>query len=227
MSLASLTVDLSLGLAKFEADSGKAAQIVTRDMDANARAAKKFEDGLIRMSNAAARVGPEFQIAQAAALGLGDSTVNLIKSLAAGGASFGNIGSRGAAAFAGIAGAAQQAGTESEKRIAAIVSSLREAKAKADALRASAQSENASGSLNEDGFKAKLKGIKDTETAFKELAFAGIQREQAAERVAQAERASAEVQRVSAQKIVDAQNGLPPRTASNLRLCANCAMPGR
>ena len=181
---------MTLGLARFQEDSGKAAQIVARDMDANVRATKKFEDALIRQVNAASRLSPEFKIIEAAMLGLGDSTISLIKSLSSTSGAFASVSASGATAFNGISGAAAGAASAVDQRIALIVAKVREAKAQADGLQESAKGQNGAGTLSEDGLKQKLAGIKSTKAAYEELAKSGVAQELAAQQVADAEAAT-------------------------------------
>lgn len=74
MALASLTVDLTLALSKFEADSGRAAQVVVRDSERMSAGARAFEKQLQRMADQAGRTQGQFLALRAAELGLGENT---------------------------------------------------------------------------------------------------------------------------------------------------------
>ena len=155
-----------------------------------ARAAKRFEDALVKQANAASRLSPEFKIIEAAMLGLGDSTISLIKSLSSTSGAFASVSASGATAFNGISGAAAGAASAVDQRIALIVAKVREARAQAEGLRDSAKGENSAGTLSDDGLKQKLAGIKLTQAAYAELAKSGIAQELAAQQVADAEAAT-------------------------------------
>lgn len=155
-----------------------------------ARAAKRFEDALVKQANAASRLSPEFKIVEAAMLGLGDSTISLIRSLSSTSGAFASVSASGATAFNSISGAAAGAASAVDQRIALIVTKVREVKALADGLQESAKGQNSTGTLSDDGLKLKLAGIKATKAAYEELAKSGIAQELAAQQVADAEAAT-------------------------------------
>jgi phage-related minor tail protein len=73
VSLASLTIDLTANLSRFEGDMGKAGQIATRTGDALARAAAAAEKALAKQADQVGRTQTEYLALQAAQAGLGDS----------------------------------------------------------------------------------------------------------------------------------------------------------
>lgn len=82
MALASLTVDLTLNLAKFEGDWGKAAQITTRDSERMSRAASVVEKALQKQADQVGRLPAEYAALQAAEQGLVETGNRFINVLA-------------------------------------------------------------------------------------------------------------------------------------------------
>lgn len=219
MSLASLTIDLSLGLAKFEADSGKAAQIITRDTANMSRAGALFERQLLRNADAMGKSSIEGQKLKAVELGLGDATLKLIDQINGAGGAFASVATKGTSAFAGIAAAADAASGQATNRFDTLLAKIREVNAQASALKQSATVQNQGGSLTDDGLKAQLQSINATregtinilkQVYAEEVA---LQRAEQAQAAAQAAAAAEELEssnerRLAAQKIIDVQNGL-------------------
>lgn len=83
MALASLTIDLNLGLAQFAGDSGRAAQILERDQARMARAADTFVKSLQRESAEAGKTRVELLEMRAAQLGVSDAAAAYIDKIRA------------------------------------------------------------------------------------------------------------------------------------------------
>ena len=159
MALASLTVDLTLGLAKFESDSGKAAQIVARDFERMSRPAAALQKSIERLAQSAGKTNTELLTIRAATLGLGDATIDLIGKIGGTSAAFSGVGKQGVAAMAAVGVAAEGAATQSSALLTTLVGKLREVDAQAKALKASAVQQNETKSLTDDGLKVRLAQI--------------------------------------------------------------------
>lgn len=205
MSLASLTVNLTLGLAKFESDSGKAAQIITRDSERMSRAALTFQRALERQADQATKTASELQTIKAASLGLGD---DILAKIPSGGAAFASVGAQGVAAFKAIGSTVTTTSADIDKLLTTAVAKIREVNQQADALKAQAIAQNDSKTLSDDGLKVRLQQINAVrEATLKEINTAFTRDKQAAQAAA-AEVAAGEARRAAAQKIIDVQNGL-------------------
>lgn len=205
MSLASLTVDLTLGLAKFESDSGKAAQIITRDQEKMSRAALNYVRALERQSDQATKTSAELQILKGATLGVGD---DILAKVSASGTAFAPVGAQGAAAFKAIGAAAAGAVGDTDKLLSLAVSKIREVNQQAEALKAKAIGQNDAKTLTDDGLKVRLQQINlEREATLKQINVE-FTRDKQAQQAAAAELAAGEARRAAAQKIIDSQNGL-------------------
>lgn len=102
MALASLTVDLTLGLSKFESDSGRAAQILARDQANMARSATTFIAALQKQADQAGKTRTELLSLKATQLGVSEQAAALIAKI--------DAASKPATAPAGAAAAAVGAG---------------------------------------------------------------------------------------------------------------------
>lgn len=187
MSLSSLTVDLTLGLAKFEADSGKAAQIVTRDAEKMARATDKADAAIRRYTASFGRVGVEAKVVSAAVAGASDSALKLFANVESGGSAFSRVGSLGSAAFKAIGAAADVALQGTEARILAIADKARQVRDQAAKLTAGAVADNTAGTLSEDGLKKRLADIRAVQAAELERIAATASADADARRAARAE----------------------------------------
>lgn len=165
MALASLTVDLSLALSKFEAESGKAAQIVTRDAEKMARATEKADAAVKRYTASFGRVGIEAKVVSAAVAGASDAALKLFANVEAGGSAFSRVGNLGSAAFREIGAAAESSLKNTEARILAIADKARQVRDQAAKLVASAVAENTAGTLSDDGLKKRLADIRAVQAA--------------------------------------------------------------
>lgn len=208
MSLASLTIDLTLGLAKFEGDSGKAAQIIVRDQSTMSRAAANFEKALQRQADQATKTSLETATIKAAMLGLGDDTLALVQKVNATGGAYASVGVAGKAAFAGISSAASGVSVETNALLTTLVAKIRDVNAQAEQLKSAAKTSNAGGSLSDDGLKAQLASVTARREAALKLLKDEYDLDVAAQKLAATETQAAEQRRAAAQKIVDAQNGL-------------------
>jgi hypothetical protein len=187
MSLASLTVDLNLSLAKFEGDSGKAAQVVTRDTETMSRAARNFEKALQRVADQSTKTNSETLTIKAAMLGLGDSTLELIQKVSGAGGAFAAVGTAGKTAFTSVSVAADEAAAKSSALLATVVAKIRDVNAQADALRTAAKASNAGGSLSDSGLAAELSSINARREAALRLVQDTYAQEKATQQAAAAE----------------------------------------
>lgn len=188
MALASLTVDLSLGLARFEADSGKAAQIVTRDAEKMARATDKADAAIRRYTASFGRVGIEAKVVSSAVAGASDAALKLFANVEAGGNAFSRVGNQGSAAFKAIGAAADAVLQGTEARILAIADKARQVRDQAAKLTAAAVADNTAGTLSDDGLKKRLADIRAVQAAELERIAATARADADARRAAQAER---------------------------------------
>jgi len=78
MPLAVLSIDLNLGVAKLESDSGRAAQIITRDSARMAAAGDRFLKSLQQQADAAGKSRVELLAMRAAQLGVSDAAADSI-----------------------------------------------------------------------------------------------------------------------------------------------------
>ncbi len=163
MALASLTVDLTLGLAAFESASSKASQILVRDQDRMTGAAGKLQRAIEKQAQALGRSAVEFKLIDAAAAGLGDTTLAMVQRLGQGSTAFSALGAQGVGVFTSIKDAAGVAATESNARIQTIVEKIREANRQAETLKTQARTDNAAGVEP----TIQVLGPKDTPTTFK------------------------------------------------------------
>ncbi len=159
MALASLVVDLTIGLAKFEADSGKAAQIVGRDAEKMQRAAATFTKQLERQQQQATRTAAELGVIKGALLGLDDATLGLAASTSKVGTNFAVFGSSGTQAMGQVGAAASAASGQVSALLATMVGKLREVNAQTAALKAEATSQNSAGTLSDSGLGGRLAAI--------------------------------------------------------------------
>lgn len=159
MALASLSVDLTLGLAKFESDSGKAAQIVGRDAEKMQRAAATFTKQLERQQQQATRTAAELGVIKGALLGLDDATLGLAASTSKVGTNFAVFGSSGTQAMGQVGAAASAASGQVSALLVTMVGKLREVNAQTAALKAEATSQNSAGTLSDSGLAGRLAAI--------------------------------------------------------------------
>lgn len=189
MSLASLTVDLTLGLARFESDAGKAAQIVARDFEKMSRPAAALQKSIERLAASAGKTSTELLTIRAATLGLGDATIDLIQKVGGTTAAFSGVGQRGVAAMEAVGTAAQGAASQSNALLTTLVGKMREVDAQAKALSASAIAQNRAGSLTDDGLKVKLAQIREVAAAEQQRIVKSYEADKAAKATAEAETA--------------------------------------
>ena len=192
MSLASLTIDLNLGLARFESDSGKAAQIIVRDQEKMSRAARNFETALARVADQSSKTSVEAQTIRAAMLGLGDNTLELIQKVNGAGGAFATVGATGKAAFGGISAAADETAAKAGALLTTVVAKIRDVNAQAESLRTAAKASNAGGTLSDSGLAAELAGINARREAALKLVTDTYAQDRATQQVAAAEIAANE-----------------------------------
>jgi hypothetical protein len=186
MSIASLTVDLTANLSRFEADMGKGAQIATRFAEQSARAQTTFLRSLERTSERLGKTEADFLRVRAAEVGASDAAEKLISRIElAGGASV-RAGAAGAAAFNAAGAAADALSARQRATTAELLSGLRSVTAEGSRLRAQAIAEERAGTIGPDQLKSRLTnvnaGTADAIGQLKEAAAA----EQAQNRVAEA-----------------------------------------
>ena len=189
MALASLTVDLTLGLAKFEGDSGKAAQIVARDFERMSRPAAALQKSIERLAASAGRTNTELLTIRAATLGLSDATIDLIGKIGGSSAAFSSPGRQGVAAMTAVGAAAEGAAAQSNALLTTLVGKLREVDAQAKALKASAVAQNEAKSLTDDGLKVRLAQINEVAEAERKRLMVAYEADKVAKANADAEAA--------------------------------------
>lgn len=197
MALASLTVDLSIGLAKFESDSGKAAQIVARDFEKMSRPAQALQKSIERLANSAGKTNTELLTIRAATLGLGDATIDLIQKIGGSSAAFAGVGRQGVSAMSAVGAAAEGAAAQSNALLTTLVGKLREVDAQAKALKASAVQQNDAKALSDDGLKARIASINAVAEAERKRISIAYEADKAAKASADAEAAKAAAAKAS------------------------------
>jgi hypothetical protein len=222
MPLASLTVDLTLALAKFEGDSGKAAQVVARDQERMTGAARLFERQLERLADQANRTQGQFLALKAAELGVGgdgSKIQRLIDQIERQGNATAAASASQVASINSTTAAAETSVDRQRALNDQLVASIRSVNRAYEQRRAELIKQEQGGSITPEALKTGLSGLSATRSD----AIRQLKEEAAAERVAivQAEalakadreaaaaaEAAAAKQRAAAQQIVDAQNGL-------------------
>lgn len=231
MPLASLTVDLTLALARFEADSGKAAQIVARDQDRMSSAAKLFERQLERLADQAGRTQSQFLSLKAAELGIGENTkaARLIEQIERQGTATAAATAAQVSAIRSTASAAEESADRQRALNDQLVSSIRTVNRAYEERRAALIAQEKGGQITPEQLKTGLSGLSQQRTdgirQLKEQAALERQAQTQAEALAKAEREAAAAaeqaaakQRLAAQQIVDGQNGLLASYRQRLQL---------
>jgi phage-related minor tail protein len=206
MALASLSVDLTLALAKFEGDSGKAAQIITRDSEKMSRAARAVEAAFQKQQDQFKRTSTEALAVQAAQAGLIDTSEKLAKLSEQEGTA------RASKAAAEGYTAASVAAQSYEQQLAALNAQERQGLLEINALyrqkRDAIREQGTSGAITSDKLKADLANARqqrdDAITGFR-----AARDQKAAELEISSVAEQGAIRRAAAiQKLTDAQNGL-------------------
>ena len=209
-----MTVDLTLALAKFEGDSGKAAQIITRDSERMSRAARSVEAAFQKQQDQFKRTSTEALAVQAAQAGLIDTA----QKLATLSEQEGNARASKAAAEGYTAAAV--AAQSYETNLAQLNAQERDGLLQINALyrqkRDAVVAARESGTINDDGLKAQLANLRAVrDEAIKSFRASRDQKAAEIELAAIAEQSA--IKRTAAiQKRTDSENGLTATYRSQL-----------
>lgn len=192
MSIASLTVDLTANLAKFEADMGKGAQIAVRFAEQSARAQSTFLRALERSSEKLGKTEADFLRVRAAELGASEAAEKFIGRLEAAGGAAQAVGTQGVAAFQNLSGTLDASLSRQKSTVNDLIAGIKAVNAETQRLRAQAIADEKAGSINPDQLKARLTNLGAGRTdAIQKLKDAAAAQE-AAQKVADAEQAAAQ-----------------------------------
>lgn len=156
MSLASLTIDLVMNLAKFEGDSGKAAQIVARDSQKMERAQVAFLRSLERTAERVGKSQAEFLTLKAAQLGVAESAQKYIDVIAAGGNAVQRVATQSTAGFNAMADAATRSVERQKGGFQDLVNSISAVSAAAAKRRAELIADQEAGRITPEKLKSSL-----------------------------------------------------------------------
>lgn len=214
MALASLTVDLTIGLARFEGDVGRITQIATRESQKLERARQSLLKQLEREAETAGRSRAEVLALKAAYLGLTEQASKYIEKIAEGERRTSTVAGGDAitqAASREIAANAQR--SDSQRELVQSINAVAVAYQKQQ--RELIQS-LASGQITPESFKAQIQAAGEAAKAAVQDIRTKAAQQQAARELADQERAAAEERRAAAQKVIDVQNGLSASYRSQL-----------
>lgn len=203
-----MTVDLTLGLAKFEQDSGKAAQVITRDSERMSRAARLVEQAIQKQQDTYGRTATEVLALQAAQAGLTGTAQRLVDVMQRGAGVTAAAGSGLAAGFASASGAAQSAADKQKALNLELVQSILQVNAAYEKQRAAVVARSDAGTATPEKTKfdlgalaaqrdagvAALKVERDRQFASNEAA--AVENANVAKRVAATEKLIASVQKL-------------------------------
>jgi hypothetical protein len=189
MSIASLTVDLTANLSKFEADMGKGAQIAVREAEKMARAQTTFLRSLERTSERLGKTEADFLRVRAAELNASEAAEKFIARVEEVGGASARAGAAGAAGFQSISQAVDGVASRQRTTIAELISGIRQVTAEAARLRAAAIADEKAGVISPDQLKSRLGNVNAGQSdAIRRLKDAAAE-EDAANKVADAEAA--------------------------------------
>lgn len=214
MALASLTVDLTIGLARFEGDVGKITQIATRESERLERARQSLLKQLEREAETAGRSRAEVLALKSAYLGLTEQASKYIEKIAEGERRSSTVVGGGAIAQAAsreIAANAERSNSQRELVQSINAVAVAYQKQQRDLIQSLA-----SGQITPDAFKAQIAAAQETAKAAVQDIRTKAAQQQAARELADQERAAAEERRSAAQKVIDVQNGLSASYRSQL-----------
>lgn len=214
MALASLTVDLTIGLARFEGDVGKITQIATRESQKLERARAALLKQLEREAETAGRSRAEVLALKAAYLGLSQEASKYIDKIAEGERRTATAGG-GDAVTQAAAREIQANAKRSDSQLELVRSINAVAVAYQNQQRELIQSLS-SGQITPEAFKAQIAAAAENAKAAVADIRAKAAQQQAARELADQEASLAEQRRSAAQRVVDAQNGLTATYRSQL-----------
>ncbi len=208
MSLASLTIDLVLGLNKFEQDSGKTAQIATRDSERMSKAAQRVSDALKKQAEQAGRTQAEYLAIAAAEAGVTQASSSLLSVLERTSRVSAEFGTNAANGFRTTSTAAEEVAARSKALTVELVKGIDQVTAAYRAQVAAVNQRASTGAITTDDQKVQLKALEALRAQSVQKLKAAADEQRAADAVAIAEQRNADAQIAAARKITDAQNGL-------------------
>jgi len=214
MALASLTIDLTVGLARFEGDVSRITQIATRESERLERARQSLLKQLEREAETAGRSRGEVLALKAAYLGLTEQASKYIEKIAEGERRTATVAGGDAitqAASREIAANAQRSNSQRELVQSINAVAVAYQKQQRDLIQSLA-----SGQITPDSFKAQIAAAQESAKAAVQDIRTKAAQQQAARELAEQERVAAEQRRAAAQKIIDSQNGLSATYRSQL-----------
>lgn len=175
--LASLTIDLTLGLAKFESDSGRAAQIVTRDSERMTRAARAVAAAIDKQQDAMGRTATEALAIQAAQAGLVTTAAQLATAIERSNVATASAGSGAAAGYTAAGVAAVQSVELQKSKNTELIRSIIQVQQAYETQRKALIASNESGALPTDQLRPRLTSLsQNRDSAIRDLKDADNQR---------------------------------------------------
>lgn len=206
MALASLSIDLTIALAKFEGDAGKAAQIITRSSERMTAAARSVTNAFTKQQDAMGRTAAESLAVQAAQAGAVDIAQKLAAQIEQ--ANKVRTGKAQAEGYTAASAAAQDYQNKlaalNAEEVSGLVQITQRYRDKVNAIKAQRES----GAINDDGLKAALAGAEAQKKEADAYLRAARDKKAAELEVLAATQSGAVASAAATQKQIDAVNGL-------------------
>lgn len=159
MALASLTVDITANLSKFEGDMGRAAQIATRTGEALTRNARSVAAALEKQADQAGRTAGEYIALRAAEAGLGSAYEKTIASILKSENATAALSQETKRFFSGATQAAEDYAARQKALNAQLVESIQKVNAATQERRGTFIAQEQAGQISPDQLKTALTGL--------------------------------------------------------------------